>query len=543
MLVVGAGPVGLTMAAELVRHGLTCRLIDKAATPTDKSKALVLWSRSMEMLDAIGIAPSFVASGLRGRGVNLYTQGERLLHIALAIDSPYNYALLIPQNVTERLLAEHAGRLGVRVERSLALTEFSADETGVTSQLCSVDGQKEQLRSRWLVGCDGAHSTVRHVLGVPFAGDAEPNDWMLADIHLEGTLPSDEISIFFHTQGVLAFFPIVGGRFRVIADLGLVKNVDRPPDPTLAEVQAMIDQRGPGKLTVRDPVWLAGFRIHERMVAEYRHGRVFLVGDAAHIHSPAGGQGMNTGMQDAWNLAWKLALVHKGRAKDVLLDSYSQERSAIGRAVLRNAGLMTTAATLRNPLAQGLRDGAYKLFGSLEVVQRGLSNALAEVSIHYRHGPITGENGGFWNAATRLWEGGVHAGDRAPDVEFAELATGPRLRLFDLLRGSQHILLLLTDNLSNDDLLAIPDAVESRFPGIVKMHFVLTPQSARDLPHILDSRTAAATILIDSERHMQETYGAGANTLFLIRPDGYVGFRGQPASGAALLAHLEQYLV
>ena len=369
VLIVGAGPVGLTMAAEIVRHGLTCRLIDKAVAPSDKSKALVLWSRSLEMLDAMGAAPPFVSAGLRCHGANIFNEGERLLHVSFAIDSPYDFALLIPQNTTERLLTEHAEKLGVRVERTLELIGFSVDETGVTSQISFPDGHKEQLRSRWLIGCDGAHSTVRHVLGTPFVGDAEPNDWMLADIHLDGSLPTDEIGIFFHTEGVLAFFPIVGGRFRVIADLGKSKSTERPPDPTLAEVQDMIDQRGPGRLTVRDPVWLAGFRIHERMVAEYRHGRVFLVGDAAHIHSPAGGQGMNTGMQDAYNLAWKLALVHKNCAKDLLLDSYSRERGAVGREVLRNAALMTTAATLRNPLAQKFRNGVYKLFGSFDLVQ------------------------------------------------------------------------------------------------------------------------------------------------------------------------------
>lgn len=542
VLVVGAGPVGLTMAAEVVRHGLTCRLIDKAAAPSDKSKALVLWSRSIEMLDAIGIAPFFVRAGLRGRGVSIYSEGKRLLHVQFAIDSPYDYALLIPQNITERLLTEHAGRLGVRVERAVELASFAVDESGVTSQISSENGRTELVRSRWLIGCDGAHSTVRHVLGVPFAGDAEPNDWLLADIHLEGSLPTDEISIFFHSHGVLAFFPIVGGRFRVIADLGLAKTADRPPDPTLAEVQDMIDERGPGGLSVHDPIWLAGFRIHERMVAEYRHGRAFLVGDAAHIHSPAGGQGMNTGMQDAYNLAWKLALVDKGRAKDVLLDSYSQERSAVGRAVLRNAGFMTTAATLRNPLAQRFRDGAYKLFGSLELVQRGISNELAEVSINYRHGPISGESSNFWESAASVWKAGVRAGDRAPDAELAELATGRRVQLFDLLRGTQHVLLLLADDRRNAELRAIQEAVESRFPGIVKAYFILTGDHAGEMPMGLDS-IAIMTTLIDTQRQVQEIYGAGPTSLFLIRPDGYVGFRAQPAEAAPLLAHLERYLV
>ena len=195
--------------------------------------------------------------------------------------------------------------------------------------------------------------------------------------------------------------------------------------------QRLVDDRGPGGLTITDPVWLAGFRIHERMVSEYRRGRVFLAGDAAHIHSPAGGQGMNTGMQDACNLAWKLALVQQGRATDVLLDSYSQERGKVGEQVLRNAGIMTTAATLRNPLAQHFRDGLYRLFGSLPIVQHAISGTLAELSVNYRHGPITGEH---HSAFVHSWllGGGVASGDRAPDVLLVDATSGKELQLFDL---------------------------------------------------------------------------------------------------------------
>jgi 2-polyprenyl-6-methoxyphenol hydroxylase-like FAD-dependent oxidoreductase len=530
-LVVGSGPVGITMAAELARHGLTCRLIDKCSEPSDKSKALVLWSRSLEMLDAMGTVTPFVDAGLRARGASIFSGGERLLRVSLQVESPFDYALMIPQCETERLLAAHARHCGIETERSVELASFVADADGVTSTLRLANGANEELRSAWLVGCDGAHSTVRHALGIDFTGEAEPNDWMLADVYVGGSLPTDEISIYFHRDGVLALFPIVGGRFRIIADLGTSQHASRPTDPSLADVQKIVDGRGPGGLVLRDSVWLAGFRINERKVSDYRHGRVFLAGDAAHIHSPAGGQGMNTGMQDAFNLAWKLALVQHGNASDVLLDSYSRERGKVGDQVLRNAGIMTKAATLRNPLAQSFRDGLYRLFGSLQVVQHAVSGTLTELSINYRHGPISGEHHSSFVHAWRLG-GGVAAGDRALDVSLVDATGGQTVRLFDLLRGTGHVLLLISGIEADPGVTPLVDiqaAACARYPGLLTVHIVA-------------SRSAPGVTLIDPDLALQNRYGAGMPTLYLIRPDGYVGFRSQPADGDALIAHLAKYL-
>jgi len=532
-LIVGAGPVGLTMAAELARYGLSCRIIDKSAAPTDKSKALVLWSRTLEMLAAMGDASPFIAAGIPGHGASLYSAGHRIAHIRFQIDSPYNYALMIPQNETERILAERLASFGLKVERQVELTAFQQDATEVTCSLTHAAGNVEQVRAKWLLGCDGAHSTVRHGLGIEFSGDSEPNDWMLADMHVRGPLPTDELTIYFHQSGMLAFFPIVGGRFRLIADLGPAKTGAHPPDPTLAEVQRMLDSRGPGGLTAERPIWLSGFRIHERKVASYRAGRAFLVGDAAHIHSPAGGQGMNTGMQDAFNLAWKLALAQGGRAGEALLDSYSVERSAVGDKVLRNAGVMTRVATLRNPLAQKARDAVYSLFSSWRIVQHGLSDALSEISINYRHSPLSDQHRGI-SAHAWLLGGGVHAGDRAPDGAVTQVENGTPTSLFQELRGTQHQLLLFTgvepaaDAVSK--LAEISAAVEARFPRIAVSHTIA--------PAPMPGAT-----LMDADLSVHKRYAAAAPTLYLIRPDGYVSFRSQPAEASGLLAHLGKYLV
>ena len=540
-LVVGAGPVGLTMAAELARHGVPCRIVDKSPEPTDKSKALVLWSRSLELLRAIGCVDAFIAAGRPAHGMSLYGEGRRLVHFTFDdVDSPYPYALMIPQSETERLLNEHLRRLGVTVERPVELIAFKTDADAVLCTLRHASSTEEVIRVRWLVGCDGAHSTVRHSLGVAFAGEPEPHDWLLADAHVKGALPADEVSIFWHEEGLLAFFPIPPDRFRVIADTGGARAADQPPVPTLAEVQAVVATRGPGDLTLLNAVWLTGFRIHERKVADYRHGDVYLAGDAAHIHSPAGGQGMNTGMQDAFNLAWKLGLVDRGRGREPLLESYNLERGAVGEAVLRNTGAMTRIATVRAPVAQQLRNRITSFLMSLEIVQQRMASALTEIDINYRSSPLSGEHRGPL-AHAWLLGGGVAAGDRVPNVTLVDPATGSARDLFDILRGTHHVLLLFGGLYVTADtfpcLAGVQSAVARDHGDEIDVHLVT---AGADLP---GDAVWTGSRWSDPWHELHRRFGVTTDALFLIRPDGYVGYRSQPADVDGLLAHLQRYLV
>jgi 2-polyprenyl-6-methoxyphenol hydroxylase-like FAD-dependent oxidoreductase len=415
VLIVGAGPVGLVMAIELARYGVGVRLIDKAAQRSDKSKALVIWSRSLELLERSGCSVGLVDAGYKVITLNISADGKSIAQMTLeGLATPYPYALMIPQSETERILEEFLNTLGVRVERTVELTRFDASDDEVVSVLHHSDGTEETVESSWLIGCDGAHSTVRHQLGMEFEGETSPIEWLLADVHLEGIPRAPEINVVWHADGIVVTFPIAEDRYRVIADAGAAIEKSAPhseptledgyrsvadsgaatdttalqSEPTLEQVQAILDKRFPGGVRATNPIWLSSFRINERKVTDYRAGRVFLAGDAAHVHSPAGGQGMNTGMQDACNLAWKLALVVHGTCGAQLLDSYSSERSPIADEVLKVTGRVTSLGTVKGKAAQFLRNHTAALVLGLPIVRRLAAESAAEISIGYPHSPL-----------------------------------------------------------------------------------------------------------------------------------------------------------
>ena len=428
VLVVGAGPVGLTMAAELARYGVKVRIVDKSTGRSRTSKALAVWSRTLELLERGDCVQPFVEQGLKADGMNLFSGGKRIAFIDFRkIKSRYNYPIMLPQSDSERILEDHLNALGVQVDREVELMSFVDDGACVRATLKSARGE-EECKVDWLVGCDGAHSLARHALGISFEGDTLPSDWVLADLHMHGlTTSPTELSTYLSEQGVLIIFPIGEERYRLIAE-ATTTAAKRPDDPTLEEVQAIMDQRGPAGVTLTDPVWLSSFRINERKVADYRSGRVFLAGDAAHVHSPAGGQGMNTGMQDAFNLAWKLALVCGGTVKETpLLGSYSQERSAVGEKVIADAGRLTAVATLKSPAAIAARNIIGGMLFGLTPVNEFVAQNFSETTLRYEHsslnGPYDGAHGG-----PRPGERIVHGENDAPfgagsQPRFALLAT------------------------------------------------------------------------------------------------------------------------
>ena len=427
VLIAGAGPVGLAMAADLARYGVSVRLVEKSPERTDKSKALVLWSRTLELMDRMECTAPFLTTGKKVIAVNVTAGKELITKVTVdGVKTPHPYALMMPQCDTEELLGDFVTSLGVKIERNIELTDFIASADGVTSTLRHLDGTEETFESGWLIGSDGAHSTVRHKLGMEFAGETMPSSWVIADIHLSDVPNPEEILISWHAEGILAVFPTLGSRYRVIADSGLADAGVSPANPTMEDVQAILDARGPGGITASDPIWLTRFTINERKVSNYRSGRVFVMGDAAHIHSPAGGQGMNTGIQDAFNLAWKLAMASRGLGdEETLLGSYSAERSPIADDVLKGAGRITEVALMRGDFKQAVRNRITSFVFGLSPVKKKMADVLTEVSIGYPRSPL--------NAGCEYAGGGPKEGERAPvDVDHPCVGAGdtPRFVLY-----------------------------------------------------------------------------------------------------------------
>ncbi len=426
VLIAGAGPVGLVMAIELARYGVSVRIIDKAPQRTDKSKALVIWARTLELLDRAGCSAGLVEAGYKVTSVNISAAKKPITHFTFdGVESAYRYALMIPQSDTERVLDEFLNTLGVKVERTVELTQFTESSNAIVSTLRHADGVEEIVETPWLIGCDGAHSIVRHQLGMEFHGDTSLINWVLADIHLEGIPRAPEINIAWHSDGVLATFPIADDRYRIIADVGSTPEGSTHAVPTLEQVQDILDKRFPGAPRATNPVWISSFTINERKVKDYRAGRVFLAGDAAHVHSPAGGQGMNTGMHDACNLAWKLAMVVRGIGDASVLESYSSERSPIADEVLKVTGRITDVATLTGGMTQAIRNHAASLVLGLSPVRKLAAGVVSEISIGYPHSPLNGPNGHGdpspgYRAPIRADEPPVGAGDSPRFVLFAE---------------------------------------------------------------------------------------------------------------------------
>ena len=331
-----------------------------------------------------------------------------------------------------------------------------------------------------------------------------------------------------------------GGRARVIAEVPLPSATAEAATPTLADVQRLVQERAVAEATVDDPVWIAGFHVHRRHAPHHRQGRVFLAGDAVHIHSPAGGQGMNTGLQDAYNLAWKLGLVMAGRGPETLLDSYEAEREPIVEGLLRFTDALTRVATLRNPLAAGLRNHLFGLLVQQEVVQERMANQLAELKLGYRHSPIVGRHAGS-RFGQRRSLAGPRPGDRAPDARPLALADGSAVSLFEVFRGTHHTLLLFAgldpEPGAVDRLDALASAVAQRYGPLIRPYLAIAAAS----PPPSDPTTTP--LLLDSELSLHHRYGADAECLYLVRPDKYVGFRAQPADQDSLEGYLERILL
>jgi 2-polyprenyl-6-methoxyphenol hydroxylase-like FAD-dependent oxidoreductase len=401
VLIVGAGPVGLFLANECARRGLRFRLIEARSSQSVHSKALAIFPRTLEIFDMAGLVGPFMEIANRVTSVTVVTHGRTLAHMRFAPEeSPYPLIAMVPQDVTERLLVEQLQHKGGAVEYETSFVS-AVQHNDYVSVVLDHKGQRRELTAAFVVGCDGAHSAVRHLLNLPFEGAEYDALFMLADVQTNETLPADELQLCPSEFGPLAIFPMNRTRRRIVAT---IENAEGDA-PSLDLVRRILSQRAPTGIEARALHWSSYFRIHHRQVAQLRVGRIFIAGDAAHIHSPYGGQGMNTGLHDVWNLVWKLDLVLHGRGSDSLLESYSAERRPVIKQVIETTDFLTKAMGTPNKFAQALRDTVIPMVSRLAPFQHAFVQRLSELGIAYRGSPIVE------GAGKRYFDDSLRGGD------------------------------------------------------------------------------------------------------------------------------------
>lgn len=493
VLIVGAGPVGLTMGIQLARFGIPFRIIDKSAIQAKDSRAAGIQPRTLEVLEDIGILPSFLKEGVKVTGFNIYSKKQRLVHAVYeGLDTPYSFIIDIPQSQTEHILLHELERLGATVQRETELNNLENKGTHVEVMLQRGEGGFVPDEYAYVIGCDGARSACRKLTNTPFPGSEYPIQWIVLDAKIDWEYDSQEMNLFPHEEGLTAIFPLPHDRVRITIE----RKEDSPPTFDLA-VKRLRERISPD-INLHEPADLSAFIIHHRQAAAYRTRRVFLAGDAAHLHSPAGGQGMNTGMQDAYNLSWKLALVMQGKAQEEILETYHEERHPIAKAVLSLTDKVTRVMTVKSPALSFMRDAMMTLAGSFSPITDQLPKRFSQIYLHYKPNAIVVDN----DPSTKM-----KAGQRAPDHILKQ--GGKEVRLFDLFKGTHHTLLIFSGKKPGPKL-----SFSINHPEI-KTYFLYRNESdcTQENNHLLDREPSAHT-----------HYGITKPTVVLIRPDGYIGY-------------------
>lgn len=520
VLVVGAGPVGIFCANELVRQGLSCRIIDKKTSLSDKSKALALHIRTLDLLDDCGLIDDFLAQGHKINGVLLKSNGRQLVHMTFAeVKANRHFVIDLPQDKTELILDTALRAKKVEVEWQTELTAITQNESTVCATLAGADGKIETVTASWLIACDGGHSTVREQLKVEFFGSEYNEKWWLADLLIDWDLPEDKMVICPSEDGPLACFPMGNKRYRLV----MTAPEGSETDPSMEDVVAVFNHRSSDKAVLSNPIWITKFYLHHRQAQQYRKDRVFFAGDAAHIHSPMGGQGLNTGIQDVYNLIWKLALVNANLAKETLLDSYHAERYPVGHSVLKKTDVMTKVFIIKNPLLIRIRNFIISRVMSIKFIKDKFAESMAELDISYAKSPIVASLGSVSH---------FKAGHFLVDFNLSSAKTKGVTALHEIIRGKAHHLLLFA-GLHSPDVAKLVDLVKcisDKYPKIIIPHLILC--------HEIANLDCPATTWLDDQQHLHHQYAIEQPTALLLRPDKYIGLTQSPVNKDELMSYL-----
>jgi len=516
VLIIGAGPSGLMMACQLALRNIPFRIIDKKDHCTNYSGALIIHARSVEIFHRMGIAQSAIQKGIIANEINIVFNGKKAFRIPVKNIGQgltrFPYLLMLEQSKTEQLLIDFISNFGYSVERNTELLRFTEDTEGVNSILKHASGKVVSIRTKYLIGADGGHSTVRRQLDIPFVGSTHPISLFVTDCKAQINLPPEAMCFSFSNASTAGFFPLTDGRWRV--DGAITGELEAKDALTFDDIAKNFAERTRMKVKLYHPQWFSVFHSHQRYASSFRQNQCFLVGDAAHIHSPVGAQGMNTGLQDAYNLAWKLALVLQEKAKISLLDTYESERAGIAKKVIRSTDIVFNFVTSQNFFLKTFRVYVVplimKLILPLLVKQKSIRHfffrRISEIGIQYRESPLThhASSGNFPSHAPK-------PGDRLPCIPYNE--DGKEINIQEKATGTGFNLFIFSKGTPPDEIIRV----------------------AENYTHLLTIETIPCT---SETKYLYERLGIEKSGCYLVRPDMYIAYR----SGKPEAEHFESYL-
>lgn len=508
--IIGAGPTGLSLATQLVRYGIDFVIVEKNELVTPFSKAIGVQARTLEIYEQLDLAQTAVEQGAIAGKARLLAGGEMRAELDFSNIgeglSAYPFMLLLEQSKNEQLLYGYLQQSGKEVLWNTEFKSLSQTETGTSAEIVTSDGLRHTIEARYLVGCDGAKSLVRHALGLEFQGSTVARMFFVADVQVDWQFSHDALHICLSKDSLLAFFPLKGhNRYRIVGSFPEEFAKDEG-EILYEEIEQRIREEAKLDLDIHDVAWFSTYKVHTRHVNRFGEGRCFLAGDSAHIHTPAGGQGMNTGIQDGYNLAWKMALVLRGKAHENLLDSYNEERLENAKNLTQSTDRMFQFLSGSEWFLAFLRTNVLpsiaKYMFSLDSVKNFVFPLISQIGINYRHSSRS-QHSGDENFT-------VKAGDRMPYF----LVDGHSV--YDQLRAPKgHLLVFSADNDNSGSLRA---ELESDYGEFVDFH---------ELP--LDSRTA-------------EVFGSNLSFSLLLRPDNYIGYLSTEVSLKPFRGYLNDFL-
>lgn len=509
VIIIGAGPTGLSLACQFVRHGVDFVIVEKNEGVTPYSKAIGVQARTLEIYEQLGLAQKAVEQGSIAGKARLLADGEARAEFDLSNIgeglSAYPYMLVYEQSKNEQLLYEYLRQHGEEVLWKTEVESFSLTEAGATARVKTADGARRVVEAKYLVGCDGASSPTRHALGLSFEGSTFERIFYVADAQVDWKFSHDALHMCLSKDSLLVFFPLKGERrYRIVGNFPEGHEKDEG-EILYEEIERRIKEETKLELDIHDVEWFSTYKVHTRHVNKFSEGRGFLAGDSAHIHTPAGGQGMNTGIQDGYNLAWKMALVLKGGADEKLLETYNEERLENARNLLESTDRMFRFAAGDEWFLAFLRTNVLpsvaKYILSLDAVKNFVFLTISQTGINYRHGSLSNHAG---DENFR-----VKAGDRMPYFPVGGES------IYDKLRQPKFHLLFFYG--PQDDPRPLRAEVENEYADLVDFHAVpLEPRAA-------------------------EIFGTDKSFMLLLRPDNYVGFISPETSSSGLRAYLSKF--